>query len=224
MQANRSLPCLLKASFVKPHHFLPILLNRILTAEKDKFQPSFLEKRRVGLAYFLKYASHIILRILFKIRMLIQCSCVLLNPEFSSAPVLKDFIFDWAAAKLDTICMSNWVIRHVRLTRVVLWCLTRTTNGYANPDIMFNPCVVIFQDLRLSHGAMQYSVAKTEVYHRQGKAWQCTYMPQIARHVKRLFVLNIRNITNVKKKDCRLRSDYPCLFSGKKIIPDLIRN
>ncbi|KAI9813374.1 MAG: PX domain-containing protein ypt35 [Thelocarpon impressellum] len=36
-------------------------------------QPKFLEKRRVGLSYFL--------------------NCVLLNPEFSGAPVLKEFVF-----------------------------------------------------------------------------------------------------------------------------------
>lgn len=40
----------------------------------NRFQPEFLEKRRTGLAYFL--------------------NCVLLNPEFSSSPVTKDFIFD----------------------------------------------------------------------------------------------------------------------------------
>jgi PX domain len=38
-----------------------------------KFRPKFLESRRVGLQYFL--------------------NCVLLNPEFSGAPVLKDFLF-----------------------------------------------------------------------------------------------------------------------------------
>ncbi|PYH94777.1 PX domain protein [Aspergillus ellipticus CBS 707.79] len=38
-----------------------------------KFRPSFLENRRVGLEYFL--------------------NCVLLNPEFSSSPVVKDFLF-----------------------------------------------------------------------------------------------------------------------------------
>lgn len=38
-----------------------------------KFRPSFLEKRRSGLAYFL--------------------NCVLLNPDLSSAPVTKEFIF-----------------------------------------------------------------------------------------------------------------------------------
>ncbi|KAL2058252.1 hypothetical protein ABVK25_001870 [Lepraria finkii] len=39
----------------------------------NKFRPNFLEKRRVGLAYFL--------------------NCVLLNPDLSSAPVTKEFIF-----------------------------------------------------------------------------------------------------------------------------------
>ncbi|TLD24606.1 PX-domain-containing protein [Venturia nashicola] len=38
-----------------------------------RFQPKFLEQRKDGIAYFL--------------------NCVLLNPEFSSSPVLKDFIF-----------------------------------------------------------------------------------------------------------------------------------
>jgi len=38
-----------------------------------RFQTKFLEKRKIGLAYFL--------------------NCVLLNPEFSSSPVLKEFVF-----------------------------------------------------------------------------------------------------------------------------------
>lgn len=38
-----------------------------------KFRPKFLESRRIGLQYFL--------------------NCVLLNPEFSGSPVLKDFLF-----------------------------------------------------------------------------------------------------------------------------------
>ncbi|KAJ5232644.1 PX domain-containing protein [Penicillium chermesinum] len=38
-----------------------------------KFRPDFLEQRRAGLEYFL--------------------NCVLLNPEFSSSPVVKDFLF-----------------------------------------------------------------------------------------------------------------------------------
>jgi hypothetical protein len=40
----------------------------------SKFRPRFLEKRRAGLQYFL--------------------NCILLNPEFSGSPVLKDFLFD----------------------------------------------------------------------------------------------------------------------------------
>lgn len=40
----------------------------------NRFKPSFLDKRRTGLAYFL--------------------NCVLLNPEFAAAPILKDFVFD----------------------------------------------------------------------------------------------------------------------------------
>ncbi|MCJ1334792.1 PX domain-containing protein ypt35 [Bachmanniomyces sp. S44760] len=39
-----------------------------------KYRPDFLEKRRAGLAYFL--------------------NCVLLNPEFSGSPVLREFLFD----------------------------------------------------------------------------------------------------------------------------------
>ncbi|KAK3942118.1 Phox homologous domain-containing protein [Diplogelasinospora grovesii] len=39
----------------------------------SKFRPKFLEKRRVGLQYFL--------------------NCILLNPEFSGSPVLKEFLF-----------------------------------------------------------------------------------------------------------------------------------
>ncbi|KAL0474424.1 Phox homologous domain-containing protein [Neurospora intermedia] len=38
-----------------------------------RFQPKFLEKRRAGLQYFL--------------------NCILLNPEFSGSPVLKEFLF-----------------------------------------------------------------------------------------------------------------------------------
>ncbi|KAB5578540.1 Phox homologous domain-containing protein [Coniochaeta sp. 2T2.1] len=39
----------------------------------SKFRPRFLEKRRAGLQYFL--------------------NCIMLNPEFSGSPVLKDFLF-----------------------------------------------------------------------------------------------------------------------------------
>ncbi|KAM7196132.1 Phox homologous domain containing protein [Naviculisporaceae sp. PSN 640] len=40
----------------------------------SKFRPKFLEKRRAGLQYFL--------------------NCILLNPEFSGSPVLKEFLFE----------------------------------------------------------------------------------------------------------------------------------
>ena len=62
----------------------------------SKFRPRFLEKRRAGLQYFLKYVFYVagalparvpvILTIIFR-------SCILLNPEFSGSPVLKDFLF-----------------------------------------------------------------------------------------------------------------------------------
>ncbi|KAJ6442659.1 sorting nexin-like protein [Purpureocillium lavendulum] len=39
----------------------------------SKFRPKFLEKRRAGLQYFL--------------------NCIMLNPEFSGSPVLKEFLF-----------------------------------------------------------------------------------------------------------------------------------
>lgn len=38
-----------------------------------RFRPSFLEKRKEGLSFFL--------------------NCILLNPEFAGSPVLKEFIF-----------------------------------------------------------------------------------------------------------------------------------
>ncbi|QDS72965.1 hypothetical protein FKW77_008615 [Venturia effusa] len=49
---------------------LPELPRKSFT---HRFQPKFLEQRKDGLAYFL--------------------NCVLLNPEFSSSPVLKEFLF-----------------------------------------------------------------------------------------------------------------------------------
>ncbi|KAG6039640.1 hypothetical protein E4U41_002389 [Claviceps citrina] len=39
----------------------------------SKFRPQFLDKRRIGLQYFL--------------------NCILLNPEFSGSPILKEFLF-----------------------------------------------------------------------------------------------------------------------------------
>jgi hypothetical protein len=56
----------------------------------SKFRPKFLENRRTGLQYFLKYVDMTPLNI--------RCSanwdsCILLNPEFSGSPVLKEFLF-----------------------------------------------------------------------------------------------------------------------------------
>lgn len=56
---------------------------------EDRFRSRFLEKRRAGLSYFLKsvcYNGRYGLE-------LTHHSCILLNPEFSGSPVLKDFIF-----------------------------------------------------------------------------------------------------------------------------------
>ena len=56
----------------------------------SKFRPRFLEKRRAGLQYFLKYVGP------FKSLLCTLTdspSCILLNPEFSGSPVLKDFLF-----------------------------------------------------------------------------------------------------------------------------------
>ncbi|KAH8899332.1 Phox-like protein [Thozetella sp. PMI_491] len=49
---------------------VPVLPPKSVIA---KFRPQFLEKRRAGLQYFL--------------------NCILLNPEFSGSPVLKEFLF-----------------------------------------------------------------------------------------------------------------------------------
>jgi hypothetical protein len=56
-----------------------------------KFSPKFLEKRRIGLEYFLKlvYTVHTPVHI----KDLPASSCILLNPEFSGSPVLKGFLF-----------------------------------------------------------------------------------------------------------------------------------
>lgn len=87
-----------------------------------KFRPNFLEKRRAGLQYFLKYVSppfppktkegrkkgpestsrslhdHISekgqdSRLTGYFPPSLSFSCILLNPEFSGSPVLKDFLF-----------------------------------------------------------------------------------------------------------------------------------
>ncbi|PLN82879.1 Phox homologous domain-containing protein [Aspergillus taichungensis] len=60
----------LAASFPYAKNALPVLPPKSIIY---KFRPAFLESRRVGLAYFL--------------------NCVLLNPEFSSSPVVKEFLF-----------------------------------------------------------------------------------------------------------------------------------
>ncbi|GES58837.1 PX domain protein [Aspergillus terreus] len=60
----------LVASFPYARNALPALPPKSVLF---KFRPSFLESRRVGLEYFL--------------------NCVLLNPEFSSSPIVKDFLF-----------------------------------------------------------------------------------------------------------------------------------
>ncbi|KAH8429943.1 uncharacterized protein LDX57_007616 [Aspergillus melleus] len=60
----------LVASFPHAKNALPALPPKSVLY---KFRPSFLESRRVGLEYFL--------------------NCILLNPEFSSSPIVKDFLF-----------------------------------------------------------------------------------------------------------------------------------
>jgi len=57
----------------------------------SKFRPQFLEHRRIGLQYFLKYVD--VSAPPAHCRALTPPSCVLLNPEFSSSPVMKDFLF-----------------------------------------------------------------------------------------------------------------------------------
>lgn len=74
-----------------------IQLTRILV----KFRPKFLESRRIGLEYFLKYARSLPFQKqrYYRIAMIqltsnvLLSSCVLLNPEFSSSPIVKDFLF-----------------------------------------------------------------------------------------------------------------------------------
>jgi hypothetical protein len=64
----------------------------------SKFRPQFLEHRRAGLQYFLKYVDGsslpIFLHNVFVCEILLKNnSCILLNPEFSGSPVLKEFLF-----------------------------------------------------------------------------------------------------------------------------------
>jgi hypothetical protein len=56
----------------------------------SKFRPKFLETRRVGLQYFLKW----VYETPYPRCMTDSCSCILLNPEFSGSPVLKEFLFE----------------------------------------------------------------------------------------------------------------------------------
>ncbi|KAJ5626154.1 hypothetical protein N7510_002463 [Penicillium lagena] len=60
----------LESSFPHAKSALPALPPKSVIY---KFRPKFLENRRVGLQYFL--------------------NCVLLNPEFSGSPIVKDFLF-----------------------------------------------------------------------------------------------------------------------------------
>ncbi|KAJ5306716.1 hypothetical protein PENANT_c003G05735 [Penicillium antarcticum] len=60
----------LVASFPHARNALPALPPKSVLF---KFRPKFLESRRVGLEYFL--------------------NCILLNPEFSGSPIVKDFLF-----------------------------------------------------------------------------------------------------------------------------------
>jgi hypothetical protein len=54
----------------------------------SKFRPKFLENRRAKLQYFLKlvYPQS-------RWSVADRHSCILLNPEFSGSPVLKEFLF-----------------------------------------------------------------------------------------------------------------------------------
>jgi hypothetical protein len=54
----------------------------------SKFRPRFLENRRIKLQYFLKCVQYSIDSCMTNWH-----SCVLLNPEFSGSPVLKEFLF-----------------------------------------------------------------------------------------------------------------------------------
>lgn len=86
----------LRQSFPSFEAAVPVLPPKSVIS---KFRPNFLEKRRAGLQYFLKYvaASHFPLPFFFfwscHLTGFRLCSCILLNPEFSGSPVLKEFLF-----------------------------------------------------------------------------------------------------------------------------------
>lgn len=67
-------------------------LTMLISAGIVKFSPKFLEKRRIGLAYFLKSVYTTYARLEKCIYSQVS-SCILLNPEFSGSPVLKGFLF-----------------------------------------------------------------------------------------------------------------------------------
>jgi hypothetical protein len=54
----------------------------------SKFRPKFLENRRIKLQYFLKWVQCLV-----NWSVANSHSCILLNPEFSGSPVLKEFLF-----------------------------------------------------------------------------------------------------------------------------------
>lgn len=56
----------------------------------SRFRPKFLEARKRGLNHFLKCELPSQTAILGTDTI---SSCILLNPEFASSPVLKDFVF-----------------------------------------------------------------------------------------------------------------------------------
>ena len=63
----------------------------------SKFRPRFLEKRRAGLQYFLKYVQLFCWadprRPVVDDVLTPGHSCIMLNPEFSGSPVIKNFLF-----------------------------------------------------------------------------------------------------------------------------------
>ncbi|KAH7123811.1 PX domain-containing protein [Dendryphion nanum] len=58
----------------------------------SRFRPRFLEKRKTGLSYFLKYVSRPVVPVHLSFS-IFRSPCILLNPEFAGSPVLKEFLF-----------------------------------------------------------------------------------------------------------------------------------